>query len=78
VQHGRTGDSHGARGPEGIRCIHPVQVYLHLKDHPERSTEAAAHLREPLLTGTSRKTAGTWLVLAAPVVYLRGARPQDS
>ncbi len=30
---------------DGIRCVHPVQVYLDLKGHPERSDEAAEHLR---------------------------------
>jgi hypothetical protein len=36
---------HGAVEREGIRCAHPVQVYLDLKDHPERSAEAAEQLR---------------------------------
>ena len=26
-------------------CVHPVQVYLDLKDHPERASEAADKLR---------------------------------
>jgi len=34
---------------EGIPCVHPVQVYLDLKDHPERSAEAAEALRRKLL-----------------------------
>lgn len=34
---------------EGIRCVHPVQVYLDLKNHPERSAEAAEQLRGKLL-----------------------------
>lgn len=40
---------HGAEKRDGIRCVHPVQVYLDLKDHPERSIEAAQRLRETLL-----------------------------
>ena len=36
---------------EGVRCVHPVQVYLDLKNHPERAREAAAELRSRLLLG---------------------------
>jgi DNA-binding MarR family transcriptional regulator len=43
----------GASPRDGIMCVDPVQLYLDLKDHPERSAEAAARLREELLT---RKT----------------------
>ncbi len=39
----------GAKLVDGIRCVHPVQAYLDLKDHPERSTEAAAELRRTIL-----------------------------
>jgi hypothetical protein len=39
----------GAAEREGIPCVHPVQVYLDLKDHPERSAEAAEALRKKLL-----------------------------
>ena len=42
---------HGAAEREGIRCVHPVQAYLDLKDHPERSAEAAEQLRAKLLRG---------------------------
>jgi hypothetical protein len=35
----------------GVRCAHPLQVYLDLKGHPERSKEAAAQLREGLARG---------------------------
>jgi Transcriptional regulator, AbiEi antitoxin, Type IV TA system len=42
----------GAAEREGVRCVHPVQVYLDLKDHPERSTEAAEQLRAKLLKGS--------------------------
>lgn len=40
---------HGAEAKEGIRCVHAVQVYLDLKDQPERSAEAAARLRQDTL-----------------------------
>ena len=36
---------HGASDVEGIRCVHPVQVYLDLEAHPERADEAATRLR---------------------------------
>lgn len=39
----------GATEHHGIQCVHPVQVYLDLKDHPERSADAAEQLREKLL-----------------------------
>ncbi|OGQ24145.1 MAG: hypothetical protein A2138_01005 [Deltaproteobacteria bacterium RBG_16_71_12] len=41
---------HGAEEHEGIRCVHPVQAYLDLKEHPERAAEAAEHLRSHLLS----------------------------
>ena len=44
---------HGAVEREGIRCVHPVQAYLDLKDHPERSAEAAQQLRQNLLNKDS-------------------------
>lgn len=34
----------GAKTVGGIRCVHPIQIYLDLKDHPERSQEAAEEL----------------------------------
>ena len=34
---------------DGIPCVHPVQAYLDLKDHPERAPEAAAEIRRRLL-----------------------------
>lgn len=40
----------GAVPVDGIRCVHPVQAYLDLKDHPERAAEAAAALRSRLLS----------------------------
>ena len=41
---------HGARLVDDIRCVHPVQAFLDLKGHPERSREAADELRGRLLT----------------------------
>lgn len=38
----------GASDHDGIRCVHPVQAYLDLKQHPERSAEAAEVLRKSL------------------------------
>jgi hypothetical protein len=43
----------GSRIVDGVRCVHPVQVYLDLKNHPERSKDAAAELRTKLLTPAS-------------------------
>ena len=37
---------HGAQQHDGVRCVHPVQVYLDLKGHPERAEEAGALLRQ--------------------------------
>ena len=39
---------HGAIERDAIRCVHPVQVYLDLKNHPERAAEAAEHLRHDI------------------------------
>lgn len=39
----------GSEEVQGIRCVHPVQVYLDLLGHPERAKEAAEHLRQELL-----------------------------
>lgn len=39
----------GVEFVDGIRCVHSVQAYLDLKDHPERATEAAAEIRWRLL-----------------------------
>jgi len=36
---------HGAVLEDGVRCVHPVQVYLDLKEQPERAVEAAERLR---------------------------------
>jgi hypothetical protein len=40
---------HGSTERDGLRCVHPVQVYLDLEDHPERAKEAAKHLRAEFL-----------------------------
>jgi len=45
---------HGAAEREGIRCVHPVQAYLDLKNHPERSAEAGEQLREKFLSKETR------------------------
>jgi hypothetical protein len=37
---------HGSSEREGLRCVHPIQVYLDLGAHPERASEAATELRE--------------------------------
>ena len=39
----------GAELVNGIRCVHPVQAYLDLKEHPERAAEASEELRRRLL-----------------------------
>ena len=41
----------GARHVGGIRCVHPVQVYMDLKGLPERAERAARHLRKAILEG---------------------------
>lgn len=33
----------------GVRCVHPVQAYLDLQEHPERAAEAAEELKYRLL-----------------------------
>lgn len=40
---------HGVTEHHGVRCVHPVQAYLDLKNHPERAKEAADLLRAQLL-----------------------------
>ena len=44
-----TGVFDGSQRVDGIRCVSPVQVYLDLKAHPERSAEAAEELRKRFL-----------------------------
>ena len=39
----------GAELVDGIPCVHPVQAYVDLKDHPERSAEAAEEIRRRLI-----------------------------
>ncbi|MGV3625962.1 MAG: hypothetical protein ACO1OB_34450 [Archangium sp.] len=43
----------GASVVDGIRCVHPVQVFVDLKDHPERAREAAEHLESHVLKWTA-------------------------
>ncbi|HUY26770.1 MAG TPA: type IV toxin-antitoxin system AbiEi family antitoxin [Candidatus Binataceae bacterium] len=38
----------GANTLEDIQCVHPIQLYVDLKDQPERSAEAAENLRSSL------------------------------
>lgn len=40
---------HGAADREGVPCVHPVQAYLDLRDHPERAEDAAERLRADYL-----------------------------
>lgn len=40
---------HGSTARDGILCVHPVQIYLDLKGHPERATEAAYMVRQEYL-----------------------------
>lgn len=40
----------GAEERDAVRCVHPVQVYLDLREHPERATEAAERLRAEYLS----------------------------
>lgn len=42
---------HGASDNEGVRCVHPVQIYLDLASQPERAAEAAKRLREDYISG---------------------------
>jgi len=39
----------GAVERHGVTCVHPVQIYLDLKGHPERSADAATELRHRTL-----------------------------
>ena len=39
----------GAIISKEIRCVHPVQTFLDLQGHPERSKEAASEIRSRLL-----------------------------
>jgi hypothetical protein len=40
----------GAEMRDGVRCVHPVQAYLDLKEHPERSADAAERIRTEFLS----------------------------
>ena len=39
----------GSSDLDGVCCAHPVQVYLDLKSHPERASEAAEEIRDRLI-----------------------------
>jgi hypothetical protein len=39
----------GADERDSVRCVHPVQVYLDLKEHPERASDAAERIRSEFL-----------------------------
>lgn len=41
---------HGAKDWRGVTCVHPIQVFLDLQEHPERSAEAAERLRAEFLS----------------------------
>ena len=53
VQPADSGVFQGVEFRESIACVHPVQVYLDLKNQPERSVEAAQELRKTLLKSPS-------------------------
>jgi len=40
----------GAGDREGVRCVHPVQAYLDLEEHPERAADAADRVRAEYLS----------------------------
>ena len=40
----------GVSQVDGVSCAHPVQVYLDLKSHPERASEAAEEIRRQFIT----------------------------
>jgi hypothetical protein len=42
----------GAKDQAGVRCVHPLQVWLDLKGHGERASEAAGALKRQLLGGS--------------------------
>ena len=49
VQPNDDGIFQGAEERDGLRCVHPVQAYVDLKEHPERAAEAAEKLRAELM-----------------------------
>ena len=40
----------GSKQVEGVQCVHPIQVYLDLNEHPERAKEAASQIYPLLLS----------------------------
>ena len=53
VQPDDCGVFQGSEAVSGIMCAHAVQVYMDLKNHPERAKEAAEELRKKLLSPLS-------------------------
>ena len=57
---------------DGIRCVHPVQVYIDLLSQPERAKDAAAHVRSTLLNWQAQPAS---LPGAGPVPHGRLSAP---
>ena len=57
VQPNDQGVFQGSQTHLGVAHVHPIQVWLDLKFHPERAAEAAEHLREKLGFPTRRSSA---------------------
>lgn len=56
VQPNDNGVFQGAKMVNEIQCVHPVQVIVDLKQHPERSEEAAENLLETLFPSNMNKS----------------------
>jgi len=56
VQPNDDGVFQGAKMINEIKCVHPVQVFVDLKQHPERSEEAAENLLETLFPSHMNKS----------------------
>jgi hypothetical protein len=56
VQPNDNGVFQGAKMVNEIQCVHPVQVFVDLKQHPERSEEAAENLLETLFPSHMNKS----------------------
>ena len=46
---------YGEKEYKKINCVHPVQIYMDLKGHPERASEAAAMLRNEYLNWSNNE-----------------------
>jgi hypothetical protein len=46
---------YGEKEYKRINCVHPVQIYMDLKGHPERASEAAAMLRNEYLNWSNNE-----------------------